>query len=36
VQRSPEFESCRRIAATANIPVKEVYNDAARAAGDIQ
>jgi len=36
VQRSPEFESCRRIAATANIPVKEVYNEAARAAGDIQ
>ena len=36
VQRSPEFESCRRIAAEANVPIKEVYNEAARAAGDIQ
>ena len=36
VQRSPEFESCRRIAAEIGIPVKEVYNAAARAAGEIQ
>lgn len=36
VVRSPEFESCKRAAATAGVTVKEVYNEAARAAGDIQ
>ena len=36
VQRSPEFESCRRAAVEANVPVKNVYNEAAQAAGDIQ
>ena len=36
VQRSPEFESCRRIANAASVPVKEAYNEAVRAAGDIQ
>ena len=36
VQRSPEFESCRRAAAEASVPVKDVYNEAARAAGDLQ
>ena len=36
VQRSPEFESCRRAAATAGVSVKDAYNEAARAAGDIQ
>jgi len=36
VQRSPEFESCRRAAGETDVPVKDVYNEAARAAGDIQ
>lgn len=36
VQRSPEFESCKRVATLAGVTVREVYNDAARAAGDIQ
>ncbi|MCG3147589.1 MAG: Pyridinium-3,5-bisthiocarboxylic acid mononucleotide nickel insertion protein [Verrucomicrobiae bacterium] len=36
VQRSPEFEACKRAAAQAGVAVREVYNEAARAAGDIQ
>ena len=36
VQRSPEFESCRRSATEAGVPVKDVYNEAARAAGAIE
>jgi len=36
VQRSPEFESCKRAATLAGVAVREVYNEAARAAGDIQ
>ena len=36
VQRSPEFEACRRSAAEAGVPVKDVYNEAARAAGAIE
>ena len=36
VQRSPEFESCRRSATEAGVPVKAVYNEAARAAGAIE
>ena len=36
VQRSPEFESCRRAAAEVGVPVKDVYNEAARAAGDLR
>lgn len=35
VQRSPEFESCRKAATRANVAVKEVYNEAARAAGEL-
>ncbi|MEI6084294.1 MAG: nickel pincer cofactor biosynthesis protein LarC [Verrucomicrobiota bacterium] len=36
VQRSPEFESCKRAATLAGVAVREVYNEAASAAGDIQ
>ena len=36
VQCSPEFESCRRVATDVGVPVKNVYNEAAQAAGDIQ
>ena len=36
VQRAPEFEACRRAAALASVPVKDVYNAAANAAGEIQ
>ena len=36
LQCSPEYESCRRAAAVTGVPVKNVYNEAARAAGDIQ
>lgn len=32
VTRSPEYESCKRAAALANVPVREVYEAAARAA----
>ena len=32
VQRSPEFESCRRLAERAGVPVKTVYEAALRAA----
>ena len=35
VQRSPEFESCRQAAIKNNVSVKEVYSEAARAAGEI-
>ncbi|MCX6923694.1 MAG: nickel pincer cofactor biosynthesis protein LarC [Verrucomicrobia bacterium] len=31
LQAAPEFESCRRLAAQANIPLKEVYDAALRA-----
>ena len=31
VQRSPEFESCRRVAERAGVPVKTVYEEALRA-----
>ena len=36
VSRSPEYESCKQAAAKAGVAVKEVYNEAARAAEDIQ
>jgi uncharacterized protein (DUF111 family) len=36
VQRSPEFDSCKNAAAKAGVPVRDVYNAAARAAGEIQ
>ncbi|HUK82470.1 MAG TPA: nickel pincer cofactor biosynthesis protein LarC [Verrucomicrobiae bacterium] len=36
VSRSPEYESCKRAAAKAGVAVKEVYNEAARAAEDIR
>ncbi len=36
VSRSPEYESCRQAAARAGVAVKEVYNEAVRAAEDIQ
>jgi uncharacterized protein (TIGR00299 family) protein len=32
VSRAPEYDSCRQAAARYNVPVKEVYNQAARAA----
>jgi len=35
VTRSPEFESCKQAAAKFTASVKEVYTEAARAAGDI-
>jgi hypothetical protein len=35
VARSPEFESCKQAAARFNISVKDVYNEAAHAAGGI-
>jgi pyridinium-3,5-bisthiocarboxylic acid mononucleotide nickel chelatase len=31
VQAAPEFESCKKIAARANVPLKQVYDAAARA-----
>jgi hypothetical protein len=36
VARSPEFESCKQAAARFKISVKDVYNEAAHAAGDIR
>jgi hypothetical protein len=36
VSRSPEYESCKLAAAKAGVAVKEVYNEAARAAEEIQ
>src|ERR1043166_3519938 len=36
VSRSPEYESCKQAATKAGIAVKDVYNEAARAAEDIQ
>jgi pyridinium-3,5-bisthiocarboxylic acid mononucleotide nickel chelatase len=36
VSRSPEYESCKLAATRAGVAVKEVYNEAARAAEDIQ
>jgi pyridinium-3,5-bisthiocarboxylic acid mononucleotide nickel chelatase len=36
VSRSPEYESCKLAAAKAGVAVKEVYNEAARAAEDLQ
>jgi uncharacterized protein (DUF111 family) len=33
VQFAPEFESCRKLAAQANVPVKQVYAAAVRASG---
>ncbi|HVM61413.1 MAG TPA: nickel pincer cofactor biosynthesis protein LarC [Verrucomicrobiae bacterium] len=35
VARSPEFESCRRVAAEFHVGVKDVYNEALRVAGEI-
>jgi uncharacterized protein (TIGR00299 family) protein len=35
VARSPEFESCKHAAAKFNVSVKEVHDEAARAAGEI-
>ena len=35
VTRSPEFESCQQAAARFNISVKDAYNEAAHAAGEI-
>jgi len=35
VSRSPEYESCRRAAAVATVPVREVQGAAARAAEEI-
>jgi len=35
VARSPEFESCKQAAARFNVSVKDAYNEATRAAGDI-
>jgi uncharacterized protein (DUF111 family) len=35
VQASPEFESCRRVAATAGVPVKAVYAAALAAAAGL-
>ncbi len=34
VSRSPEYESCKQAAAKAGVAVKDVYNEAARAAED--
>ena len=33
VQTAPEFESCRRLAAQASVPLKQVYAAAVRASG---
>ncbi len=33
VQAAPEFESCRKLAAEANVPLKSVYEAALRAVG---
>jgi uncharacterized protein (TIGR00299 family) protein len=35
VQASPEFESCRRIAESENIPIKEIYQAAQSAAATL-
>ena len=32
VSRAPEYDSCRRAAVKYNVPVKEIYNEAVRAA----
>ncbi|MGD0058300.1 MAG: nickel pincer cofactor biosynthesis protein LarC [Verrucomicrobiia bacterium] len=34
VQRSPEFDSCQQAAARCSVGVKDVYNEAARVAGE--
>jgi uncharacterized protein (DUF111 family) len=34
LQRSPEYESCKQAAVHHGVPVREVYNEAARAAGE--
>jgi uncharacterized protein (DUF111 family) len=31
VQAAPEFESCKKVAAAANIPLREIYEAAERA-----
>ena len=36
LQRSPEYESCKRAAVQAGVAVREVYNEAARAAGELR
>ena len=36
VTRSPEYESCKRAAALANVPVREVYEAAVIAAKEIK
>jgi uncharacterized protein (TIGR00299 family) protein len=36
VSRSPEYESCKQAAAKAGVAVKDVYNEAARAAEEIK
>jgi len=36
VTRSPEYESCKRAAALANVPVRDVYAATARAAEEIR
>jgi len=33
VQAAPEFESCRRLATQANVPLKQIYEAAVRASG---
>ena len=33
VQAAPEFESCRRLATTANVPLKQIYAAAVRSSG---
>jgi uncharacterized protein (TIGR00299 family) protein len=34
VTRSPEYDSCKQAAARSNVGVKDVYNEAARVAGE--
>ena len=36
VSRSPEYESCKLAASKAGVAVKDAYNEAARAAEDVQ
>jgi hypothetical protein len=36
VQAAPEYESCRRVAAQGNLPLKQVYAAAVRALGDFE
>ena len=36
VSRSPEYESCKLAASKARVAVKDAYNEAARAAEDVQ